>query len=73
MFNIVRISLPPSPFLQADEVPVEYAGEGGTRREREGQGRRRPVGGGSQDEEEEGEGGGGRGDVDDEVTTTDST
>ena len=29
---------------QTDEVPVEYAGQGGQNREREGQGRRRQVG-----------------------------
>lgn len=55
--------------MQVDDVPVEYAGEGGQTREREGQGRRRPVGRGSSQESEEG----GREDDNDEVTTKDST
>ena len=59
--------------MQVDEVPVEYAGEGGQRRERDGRGRRRPVGGGSPQNGDEGEGGErGSGDPD-EVTTKDST
>ena len=61
----------PSPPLQVDNVPVEYAGEGGRSQEREGRGRRRPVGN-SQHSDDEEEGGGGDSDPD-EVTTKDSS
>lgn len=57
--------------IQGDEHPVEYAGEGGPSKGRDGQGRRRPVGHGSPQHREDGESGG-DGDDDDEVTTKDS-
>ena len=59
-----------------DDAPVEYAGEGGETREREGHGRRRQVSQRSPRHGEEGEGGEGDTRVDrdiDDVTTRDSS
>lgn len=58
-----------------DDAPVEYAGEGGQRREREGHGRRRQVSGRSPrpGEEDAGEGTTGEDRDTEEVTTKDSS